>query len=232
ELRHRRPRRRAHARLGRHHRQQADHPRRPQPAAPPERHPPGLPRRHHARVRPRRDGSAGGMDLRRAAQAPGRRVPGLAAARGGNPVPCLPRPGTAGAGDGAALSETARRVNAAALVPHSQEGNMTTDYEQIRYEVDGPTLLITMNRPDHLNAFTGVMLEEMIDAYHRADADDSIRSIIVTGAGRGFCAGADLGRGPTTFDRTRQGETKAEQHRDGGGLLTLEIFKLKKPVIA
>ncbi len=50
-----------------------------------------------------------------------------------------------------------------------------TEYEQIRYEVDGPTLLITMNRPDHLNAFTGVMREEMIDAYHRADADDSIR---------------------------------------------------------
>ncbi len=52
---------------GRHHRQQADHPRRPQPAAAPERHPPGLARRHHARARPRRDGSAGGMDLRRAA---------------------------------------------------------------------------------------------------------------------------------------------------------------------
>jgi len=107
-------------------------------------------------------------------------------------------------------------------------------YQQIRYEVDGPTLLITMDRPDHLNAFTGVMMNEMIDAYRRADADDSIRAIIVTGAGRGFCAGADLGRGPTTFDRTASGAEKVEapRYRDGGGLVTLEIFKLKKPVIA
>jgi enoyl-CoA hydratase/carnithine racemase len=106
-----------------------------------------------------------------------------------------------------------------------------TEYKEIRYEVDGPTLVITMDRPDHLNAFTGVMREEMIDAYHRADADDSVRVIIVTGAGRAFCAGADLGRGPSTFDRTRDGQ-RAEEHRDGGGLVTLEIFKLKKPVIA
>ena len=108
-------------------------------------------------------------------------------------------------------------------------------YQQIRYEVDGPTLTLTMDRPDHLNAFTGVMMNEMIDAFHRADADDAIRSIIVTGAGRGFCAGADLGRGPSTFDRSSEGEPTLErgaQHRDGGGLLTLEIYKLKKPVIA
>ena len=72
----------------------------------------------------------------------------------------------------------------------------------------------------------------MVDAFHRADADDSIRVVIVTGAGRAFCAGADLGRGPSTFDRSRDGEVQAEKHRDGGGLLTLEIFKLKKPVIA
>jgi enoyl-CoA hydratase/carnithine racemase len=65
-------------------------------------------------------------------------------------------------------------------------------YQQIRYEVEGPTLLITLDRPDQLNAFTNIMREELVDAYHRADSDDAIRSIIVTGAGRGFCAGADL----------------------------------------
>jgi len=105
-------------------------------------------------------------------------------------------------------------------------------YEQIRYDVEGPTLLITLDRPDHLNAFTNTMLEELIDAYRRADADDAIRAIIVTGAGRGFCAGADLSRGPSTFDRTRSGELRAEEHRDGGGLVSLEVHKLKKPVIA
>jgi enoyl-CoA hydratase/carnithine racemase len=105
-------------------------------------------------------------------------------------------------------------------------------YEQIRYEVEGPTLLITLDRPDQLNAFTSTMRDELIDAYHRADADDAIRAIIVTGAGRGFCAGADLSRGPSTFDRTKGGAVSAAKHRDGGGLVSLEVHKLKKPVIA
>ena len=65
------------------------------------------------------------------------------------------------------------------------------DYEQIRYDVDGPILTITLNRPDKLNAFTVRMMHEMIDAFDRADADDAVRVVIVTGAGRGFCAGAD-----------------------------------------
>ncbi|HVR28107.1 MAG TPA: crotonase/enoyl-CoA hydratase family protein [Thermoanaerobaculia bacterium] len=104
-------------------------------------------------------------------------------------------------------------------------------YEHIRYEVEGPTLLVTLNRPDQLNAFTATMRDELIDAYRRADADDAIRTVIVTGAGRAFCAGADLGRGPSTFDRTG-GAVRAEQHRDGGGLVSLEVHRLKKPVIA
>ena len=63
-------------------------------------------------------------------------------------------------------------------------------YSQILYDVDGPILHLTLNRPEKLNAFTGTMQSELIDAYERADADDDIRAIVVTGAGRGFCAGA------------------------------------------
>ena len=68
------------------------------------------------------------------------------------------------------------------------------DYEEILYDVDGPVLTITLNRPDKLNAFTLQMMLELIDAFDRADADDDVRVVVVTGAGRGFCAGADLGR--------------------------------------
>ena len=91
------------------------------------------------------------------------------------------------------------------------------DYTQIIYGVDKRVLTITLNRPDKLNAFTETMRLELADAFDRADADDNIRAIIITGAGRGFCAGADLSAGATTFDREarapRQGETR---WRDGG----------------
>jgi len=108
------------------------------------------------------------------------------------------------------------------------------DYEQIAYDVDGAVLTITLDRPDRLNAFTGQMMREMIDAFDRADADDGIRAVIVTGRGRGFCAGADLAAGGDSFDqRAREGGSSSiDEHRDGGGLLTLRIFESKKPVIA
>src|SRR3984885_5057613 len=116
-------------------------------------------------------------------------------------------------------------------------------YETIKYEVDEQILTITLNRPDKLNAFTGTMMSEMIAAFDAADKDDNIRAIIVTGAGRGFCAGADLSSGADTFDRdARRGPVKRNadgkvdysdpQVRDGGGRLTLRIFKCLKPVIA
>ena len=116
-------------------------------------------------------------------------------------------------------------------------------YETIKYEVDDQILTITLNRPDKLNAFNGTMQQEMIDAFDAADKDDNIRAIIVTGAGRGFCAGADLSSGANTFDRdARRGPVKRladgkvhysdPQVRDGGGQVTLRIFKCLKPVIA
>src|SRR5436305_8191130 len=105
------------------------------------------------------------------------------------------------------------------------------DYQQIRYEVADSVLTITLDRPDRLNAFTPTMLAELLDAFDRADADDDVRAVIVTGAGRGFCAGADLEAGGSTFDYRERG-VEDDVPRDGGGRLTLRIFESTKPVIA
>ncbi len=105
-------------------------------------------------------------------------------------------------------------------------------YEQILYDVEDNILTITLNRPDKLNAFTGHMLGEIVDALDRADADDDVRAIIFTGAGRGFCAGADLSAGGSTFDHAERGEGEENIQPDGGGILTLRIFECLKPVIA
>jgi enoyl-CoA hydratase/carnithine racemase len=106
-------------------------------------------------------------------------------------------------------------------------------YEQITLDVEGPVATLTLNRPESLNAFTVTMLKEMLDAFDRIDADDDIRAVVVTGAGRAFCAGADLAAGGQTFDSGEWGGNKADlPARDGGGLLTLRIFECLKPVIA
>ena len=121
-------------------------------------------------------------------------------------------------------------------------------YETIDYAVADNILTLTLNRPERLNAFTARMMAELIDAFDRADADDDVRAIIVTGAGRAFCAGADLSAGAKTFDyatrpdRAAQKATPARADgtvdwshpsvRDGGGRLTLRIFVCLKPVIA
>ena len=118
-------------------------------------------------------------------------------------------------------------------------------YTEIAYDVADNIATLTLHRPDKLNAFTGVMMAEMIDAFDKADADDAVRVVIVTGAGRAFCAGADLSAGAKTFDyaaRSDRPETagaetngevdwSSEAVRDGGGRLTLRIFESKKPVI-
>ena len=106
-------------------------------------------------------------------------------------------------------------------------------YETIAYDVADRILTMTLDRPEKLNAFNDQMKDEMIDAFDRADADDDIRAVIVTGRGRGFCAGADLSSGAGTFDNATRGRTlDPEEHRDGGGQLTLRIYESRKPVIA
>jgi enoyl-CoA hydratase/carnithine racemase len=106
-------------------------------------------------------------------------------------------------------------------------------FETLGYAVDDGVCTLTLDRPDKLNTVTPKMIEELIVAFDRVDADDGVRAVIVTGAGRAFCAGADLSGGGKVFDRDGQhGSPSAEAHRDGGGRVTLRIFDLKKPVIA
>jgi enoyl-CoA hydratase/carnithine racemase len=111
-------------------------------------------------------------------------------------------------------------------------------FETILYDVADGIATITLNRPDKLNAFTTQMMVDMIAAFDASDVDDDVRVVIVTGAGRGFCAGADLSAGGGTFDRTGRQEEAREAGRvgdvirDGGGRLTLRIFESLKPVIA
>src|SRR5437762_12103166 len=105
------------------------------------------------------------------------------------------------------------------------------EYQQIKYELENRILTITLNRPDRMNAFTGQMKNELIEAFDRADADDEVRAIVMTGAGRAYCAGADLERGGETFDWRERGSGDGVP-RDGGGQFALRVFESTKPVIA
>jgi enoyl-CoA hydratase/carnithine racemase len=105
------------------------------------------------------------------------------------------------------------------------------DFEQINVEVAERVLTITLNRPERLNAWTATMGRELIAAFDRADVDDEVGAIIITGAGRGFCAGADLAEGGETFDWRKRG-TADSVPRDNGGQFTLRVFASTKPVIA
>jgi enoyl-CoA hydratase/carnithine racemase len=107
------------------------------------------------------------------------------------------------------------------------------DYEHISVEVEDEIMTLTLDRPEKLNAFTETMMLEMIRAFDRADSDDGVRAVIVTGRGRAFCAGADLSAGPQTFDAGERGRpTDISEYRDGGGRVALRIYASKKPVIA
>jgi enoyl-CoA hydratase/carnithine racemase len=113
----------------------------------------------------------------------------------------------------------------------------TSSFESLLYAVDDGVATITLNRPDKLNAFTAQMRDELIAAFDLTDADDAVRAVVVTGAGRAFCAGADLGAGGNTFDYAKRQDPRREAtmagdvYRDGGGQVTLRIFRSLKPVI-
>jgi enoyl-CoA hydratase/carnithine racemase len=126
------------------------------------------------------------------------------------------------------------------------------DFEHVRYAVGDGIAMLTLHRPERLNAVNTAMLREIVVALDAADGDDDVRAVIVTGAGRAFCAGADLGEGGKTFDvdymggpygsphtpPTRGAMTSAghssilEEHEDGGGVVTLRVYDMNKPVIA
>lgn len=114
-------------------------------------------------------------------------------------------------------------------------------YETIRYEVAEGIATVTLSRPDKLNAFNVTMMDEVLEVLDRVDADDAVRVVIFTGAGRAFCAGADLSEGSKAFvlegnDAPLGADGKLdysrEAARDGGGIVTLRLFKCLKPVIA
>jgi enoyl-CoA hydratase/carnithine racemase len=104
-------------------------------------------------------------------------------------------------------------------------------FETILYEQADRVATITLNRPDRLNAVNTTVIRELGAALDQADGDDGVRAVIVTGAGRAFCAGADLGGGGQTFAGGPGRSERPEDHRDGGGLVTLRIFEMTKPVI-
>jgi enoyl-CoA hydratase/carnithine racemase len=102
-------------------------------------------------------------------------------------------------------------------------------YSQIRCEVTARVATVTLNRPERLNAYTPVMKDELVHAFGQLDRDDNVRAVVVTGEGRAFCAGADLGvGGGATFDH---GSLRLADYRDGGGSTALAIYRCRKPVI-
>jgi enoyl-CoA hydratase/carnithine racemase len=111
-------------------------------------------------------------------------------------------------------------------------------FETLLYAVEDGIATITLNRPEKLNAFTARMMKELIDVFDLTDADDAVRVVIVTGAGRAFCAGADLSGGGATFDRTHPQALEREEgkvgdvYRDGGGRVVLRMYESLKPIIA
>jgi enoyl-CoA hydratase/carnithine racemase len=111
-------------------------------------------------------------------------------------------------------------------------------FETLLYAVEDGIATITVNRPDKLNAFTARMMKELIGVFDLTDADDAVRVVIVTGAGRAFCAGADLSGGGATFDRTSPQAIEREEgkvgdvYRDGGGRVVLRMYESLKPIIA
>jgi len=102
----------------------------------------------------------------------------------------------------------------------------------VRTDLTGGVMTLTLDRPEKLNAFTIEMMQELIDAFDVADADDAVRAVVVTGAGRAFCAGADISGGTKGFVDVEKRKVGDGTVRDGGGLLTLRIFESLKPVIA
>ena len=107
------------------------------------------------------------------------------------------------------------------------------DYKNILLEQRDNIAVLSLNRPNKLNAFTFSMMEEIIHALDALDVDDSIHALIITGKGRAFCAGADLSSGQETFNPSFDDFAVQENNfrRDSGGILTLRMYKFLKPIV-
>ena len=104
--------------------------------------------------------------------------------------------------------------------------------ESVRTEVRENSLIIYLSREERMNAFTLTMQQEIVKVLDDAEENDDIKAIIFTGDGKAYCAGADLSSGGDTFDNRKGRERTNDVVRDSGGLLTLRLFKCKKPLIA
>ena len=104
-------------------------------------------------------------------------------------------------------------------------------YQTIRYELHGHVAILTLDRPEAMNSASTAMIREIVDAIGRADGDDDVRCIVVTGAGRAFCAGADLSKGEDTFALDKSAEAFVAE-RDGARAVTMAVFESQKPFIA
>lgn len=113
----------------------------------------------------------------------------------------------------------------------------TPSFETIEFDIADSIATITLNRPERMNAFTTQMRQEICDALDLTDADDDVRAVIFTGAGKAFCAGADLSSGGKTFDfkaradEAREAMRVGDVYRDGGGVVSLRLFESQKPII-
>ena len=111
---------------------------------------------------------------------------------------------------------------------------MLKEYETISLEEVNSVAILKLNRPEKLNAFNMQMLEDMLDAIDLTNSDDNIKSLVLTGSGKAFCAGADLSGGEQTFDKSFDTKAKyiSDFRRDAGGILNLKIYDSLKPVIS
>jgi enoyl-CoA hydratase/carnithine racemase len=110
------------------------------------------------------------------------------------------------------------------------------DFQTLEYRVDQSIAVATFSRPDKMNTFGKAMMQDLLDLFDRTDADDAVRAVVLTGSGRAFCAGADLGQGGETFDFKPDGSGTdidvGGVRRDGGGRVTLRIFRSLKPILS
>jgi enoyl-CoA hydratase/carnithine racemase len=114
------------------------------------------------------------------------------------------------------------------------KGEPIMDLEHTQYSVEQGVATVTLHRPEHMNAFTPTMRDELVQIFSAADQDDAVRVVVVTGTGKAFCAGADLSSGAATFDfqKREKQEIPMNEWRDGAGQVSLAILRCRKPVIA
>lgn len=139
-------------------------------------------------------------------------------------------PSRVGSADRPSTSPSAEREDQAE--PGPSAWSSIASYSTLRAQASEGVLVVTLDRPERMNAFTLEMADELVSVIDRADRDDAVRAVVLTGAGKAFCAGADLEGGGSTFETEEVGEGAIDRHRDAGGVVTLRFYESRKPLIA